>query len=70
MCSNYFEKLNFKARQLDDGIEKLSKIWELPQVLVGCFTEYTEETDSHLKALWNTIEKTQVFNMNQFIEFY
>ncbi|XP_043256234.1 uncharacterized protein LOC122399544 isoform X2 [Colletes gigas] len=59
MCSNYFEKLVVQARQLDDGIEKLSETWKLPHVLVGRFTGSTEEANSHIEALWNDIRKTE-----------
>lgn len=68
MYSNYFEKLKSQARYLDDGIEKLNETWKLPSVLVGRFGECTEETESHVEAIWNTIKNTQVRFMEQFIE--
>ncbi|XP_054011219.1 uncharacterized protein LOC128893886 [Hylaeus anthracinus] len=59
MCSNYFEKITFQARQLDDGIEKLTETWRRPQVIIGRFAECTEETNSHIEAVWNIIKNTQ-----------
>ncbi|XP_076243522.1 uncharacterized protein LOC143184863 [Calliopsis andreniformis] len=60
MYSNYLEKLRLQARYLDNGIEKLNETWKLPSVLVGRFGECTEETKSHIEAVWNTIKNTQV----------
>ncbi|KOC70436.1 hypothetical protein WH47_00581 [Habropoda laboriosa] len=59
MCSNYFEKLIIQARQFDNDIEKLSDTWKLPIALIGRFAECTEETNSHIEAIWSVIKNTQ-----------
>ncbi|XP_076675497.1 uncharacterized protein LOC143372810 isoform X2 [Andrena cerasifolii] len=50
MCSNYFEKHMRLARDLDDGIDKLNRTWKMPQVLIGCSGECTEETRSQIET--------------------
>ncbi|CAK9804166.1 hypothetical protein ANTPLA_LOCUS3973 [Anthophora plagiata] len=59
MYSNHFEKLIIQARQLDNGIEKLSNVWKLPHLLIGGFAECTEETNSHVEAVWNVVNNTK-----------
>ena len=72
MCSNYFDKQIRLARDLDDGIDKLNRTWKMPQVLIGCSGECTEETKSHIEIVRNTIQSTKkkieedLINMKEF----
>ncbi|XP_076630286.1 uncharacterized protein LOC143346243 isoform X2 [Colletes latitarsis] len=68
MCSNYFENLILQARQLDDGIEKLSEIWKLPHVMVGRFTGSTEEEGIELLSKRNGFESPNSVSMEEFLQ--
>ncbi|XP_017877594.1 uncharacterized protein LOC108623540 [Ceratina calcarata] len=61
MALNYFEKLTTKARELDNGIEKLSITWGMPQVLslINSIGERTEDLDSYVEDVWGVLNDTQ-----------
>lgn len=55
---NNFEKLTLQARRLDTGIEHLSKMSKVSN-LIGCIIEENKETNVHIEALWNSIHNIQ-----------
>ncbi|XP_018368003.1 PREDICTED: uncharacterized protein LOC108764329 isoform X1 [Trachymyrmex cornetzi] len=57
-CSNYFDRLRSKTRNIDEGIERLSKTWKTPQLLIGGYAERTAETSVYLEGLRETIRNT------------
>ncbi|XP_011636936.2 uncharacterized protein LOC105427076 [Pogonomyrmex barbatus] len=55
--SNYFNRLRYKAREIDEGIERLAETWK-SHLLIGGYAERTAETDAHLEKLWESIRST------------
>lgn len=60
LCSSYFESLRDKACKIDNGIDKLSNIWNTPHLLIGGYGERSVEIDAHLDELWKSIRNTNV----------
>ena len=43
---NYFEKLRLEGKKLDEGIHKMTEIWNAPHIHIGrSYTRYTENTE-------------------------
>ncbi|KYM94089.1 hypothetical protein ALC62_15316 [Cyphomyrmex costatus] len=59
-CSNYFDRLRSKTRNVDEGIEKLSETWRTPQLIIGGYAECTTETNMYLERLWESVRNTGV----------
>ncbi|XP_018048911.1 PREDICTED: uncharacterized protein LOC108687569 [Atta colombica] len=59
-CSNYFDRLRGKTRNIDEGIERLSDTWKTPQLLIGGYAERTIETNVYLEGLWESIRNIGV----------
>ena len=59
-CSNYFDRLRGKTRNIDEGIARLSETWKTPQLLIGGYAERTTETNVYLEGLWESIRNTGV----------
>lgn len=58
--SGYFGELRHKAREIDEGIDKLAETWKMPHLLVGGYAERTVETDACLDELWKSFQDTSV----------
>jgi len=58
--SNYFDKLRLKAREIDEGTNKLAETWKIPHLLVGGYAERTAETDACLNEIWKSLQDTKV----------
>ncbi|KMQ82766.1 hypothetical protein RF55_21935 [Lasius niger] len=56
--SGYFGELRHKAREIDEGIDKLAETWKMPHLLVGGYAERTVETDACLDELWKSFQDT------------
>ncbi|GAB1859215.1 hypothetical protein CAJAP_00223 [Camponotus japonicus] len=57
--SNYFDKLRLKAREIDEGTNKLAETWKIPHLLVGGYAERTAETDACLNEIWKSLQDTK-----------
>ncbi|XP_072760718.1 uncharacterized protein [Anoplolepis gracilipes] len=53
-----FDELRYKAREIDEGIEKLTEIWKTPHLLVGGYAERTVQTDKCLEEVRKSIRDT------------
>lgn len=58
--SNYFDRMRYKAREIDEGINKLTQIWKTPHLLIGGYAERTDEMTAYLEELWNSTQSTDV----------
>ena len=45
--SDYFEKLRVEGQKLDEGINKLTEIWNAPHIHIGrSYARYTENSEN------------------------
>lgn len=68
--SNYFDKLRLKAREIDEGTNKLAETWKIPHLLVGGYAERTAETDACLNEIWKSLQDTKVRPLQIMIQCY
>lgn len=48
---NYFDKLRLEGKKLDEGIHKMTEIWNAPHIHIGrSYTRYTENTEDLQEA--------------------
>ncbi|KAG7211860.1 hypothetical protein KM043_011081 [Ampulex compressa] len=54
-----FEKIVSQARQIDEGIDKLTEAWKLPNIFMRRYGECTEEKQACADSILNSIRTTQ-----------
>jgi len=59
-CSNYFDRLRCKARQIDEGIDRLSEVWKTSYLMIGGYADCAAETTAYMEELWDSIRGTNV----------